>query len=140
MELAPYSVGMAKVGYALLPSILFASGCPTAQPDDKVVHEIERKLAEDPCLKGLEKMRRTYQFAKRGWKIDPNRVDIHITEAGYRGLPAGRFAISVEREGILDDSEHFGAFATYVVDRKILDLWSCGGNMDPASFRHQPKF
>ncbi|MGC4250551.1 MAG: hypothetical protein QM605_03510 [Sphingobium sp.] len=130
---------MAHAGYALLPSLLFMVGCPTGKPKIEDVEKVEARLSRDPCLKDIAAMRREYQFAKRGWKIDPNRIDVAIFLAGHDGLSGGRFIKSVEGKYVLDDRDYFTASATYVIDSEFLDLWSCGMNMS-GGVRHNPVF
>lgn len=130
---------MIRSGYAMLPSLLFMTGCPSGQPSRQTVATIEAQLSRDPCLKNIKAMRRTYQFAKRGWKIDPNRIDISIVEAGVDGRPAGLFIVSREKDGAIDDRDYFGAYGTFVVSTNALDLWSCGMNMS-GGFRHDPLY
>src|SRR5437868_999880 len=107
--------------FALLPSLLFVTGCPAGEPTEATVSKVEARLAKDPCLHNIKAMRRTYQFAQRGWKIDPNRIDVAIQEAGHRGWPAGRFIVSPRAQRLIDDSQFYGANATYVVSTGQLD-------------------
>lgn len=122
--------------FALLPSLLALAGCPSGKPPVATVASIERRLAEDPCLSKLSTLRRTYQFAQRGWKIDPNRIDIAGQQAGHNGLPAGINIREVTRP-TLDDTQFFGARAVYTVDTHRLDIWACGMNRG-RSIRHLP--
>lgn len=117
---------MADAGYALLPSLMFLAGCPTAKPDANHIATIEMRLASDPCLKNFSEMRREYRLAKRGWKIDPNRIEVSVYLSGHDGLPGGSYAQSVDRRTIIDDRDYFSAAATYVIDRDALNLWHCG--------------
>ncbi|GAA0448871.1 MULTISPECIES: hypothetical protein [Sphingomonas] len=129
---------MACSNYALLPSVLFMVGCPAGKPSEKVVEQIEGQLAADPCLKNIASMRRTYAFARRGWKIDPNRIDVSIERAGFDGLPAGRIITSPPSQVGIDERERFSAAATYVVSADALDIWACGGTR--SGLRHLPRF
>ncbi|MEO8547845.1 MAG: hypothetical protein ABI422_05695 [Sphingomicrobium sp.] len=116
---------------------LLMAGCSAGKPPENVVAGIERRLSQDPCLRNLNSLRRTYYFRMRGGKIDRNLIGVDIMEAGHRGLPAGRF-IEAEAEDILDDSQYFGAQATYVVSTGQLDIWACGMNF--GGIRHAPRF
>ena len=136
---------MACSSYALLPSVLFMVGCPAGKPSEKVVEQIEGELAADPCLKNIASMRRTYAYAsrtyayaRRGWKIDPNRIDVSIERAGFDGLPAARIITSPPRQVGIDERERFSAAATYVVSADALDIWACGGTR--SGLRHLPRF
>lgn len=131
---------MPRDGYALLPSLLFMLGCPSGEPDNAVVLKIEERLANDPCLTGIENLRREYRFARRGWKIDPNRIDVKVQEPGLDGLPAGRFILQPVTSVGADDRDYFGAWATYAVSEDELDIWACGGNTSADSFRHKARF
>jgi hypothetical protein len=129
---------MIRSGYALFPSLLFSAGCPAGKPSEQLVKRIEARLATDPCLKNIANMRRTYSYAHRGWKIDPNRVDVDVQLAGFDGLPAGRFIINPPKTVRIDDRERFGASATYVVNIDTLDIWACGGTW--TGLRHDPLY
>lgn len=99
---------------------------------------MEARLKTDPCLNDSTSMRRTYSYARRGWKVDPNRIDVKVTQAGFDGLPAGRIIANPSEDSRIDDRERFGAYATYVVDADDLDLWACGGTFD--GLRHDPLY
>jgi hypothetical protein len=131
---------MTYFGYTLLPTLLFFLGCQVGVPDQAVVAKIERRLEKDVCLHSLNGLRRTYRFARRGWEVDTNRIDIEITQAGYGGLPAGRFSLEPKAQAVVDDNPFFGAWATYVISGDKLDLWACGVNMTPGALRHQPMY
>jgi hypothetical protein len=121
----------------LIASLVFLAACSAAKPAEEVVAQIEERLAEDPCLADIKSLRRTYHFARRAGLVDRNRIYIDIQEAGHRGLPAGRIIIEPESAGILDDSQFFGAHATYIVSTGQLDIWACGQNL--GGIRHSPR-
>ena len=128
---------MFKMGYTLLPSLFFLAGCPVGKPTEQTISRIEQRLSDDPCLKDIRKMHRTYAFAIRGWEIDPNKIDVDIEPPGYDGLPLGRFAAEPTRSNWIDDRNRFSASATYVVSLNELDLWHCGDTW--SGIRHLPR-
>ena len=127
-----------RAALALLSGLVLITACSADKPAESLVSRIEQQLSRDACLRNVGAMRRTYQFARRGDRVDRNLLDIDIAEAGHRGLPAGRFIVAPEKGGSLDDSQFFGAKATYVVDTGELDLWACGMNF--GGVRHAPRF
>jgi hypothetical protein len=129
---------MIRAGYSFIPSLLFLVGCPSGRPSEAVVDRIEARLSKDPCLQNLGNMRRTYSFAKRGWKIDHNRIDIGVEQAGWDGLPKGKYVVEPSRSGVIDERNRVGAAATYVVSIDELDLWHCGGTW--SGIRHMPRY
>jgi hypothetical protein len=120
----------------ILSGTLALSSCSGPKPDEALVNRVEDRLAQDPCLRNIQSLRRTYQYARRGDVIDTNRIDVDVQEAGHRGLPAGRFIIAPEKGGIIDDSQFFGAEAIYKVNTDELDIWACGMNF--GGIRHAP--
>ena len=129
---------MIRSGYALFPSLLFMTGCPAGKPGQDLVRQIEVRLAANSCLSTIAQMRRTYSYARRGWKIDPNRIDIEVREAGFDGLPGGIFITEPPSTVTVDDRERFGAYATYAISADALDLWSCGETR--SGIRHNPRY
>lgn len=114
---------MIRSGYALLPSLLFMMGCPAGKPSERLVQRIETRLAADPCIKSIGELRRTYSYARRGWKIDPNKIDVAVEPAGYDGLPAGKFITDPPKSVRIDHRERLSASATYVLSIDALDVW-----------------
>ena len=112
------------------------AGCPIGQPSDQTVSAIEARLGQDPCLKNLDHLRRTYTYARRGWQIDFDKVDVEVHSAGYDGLPAGRISAEPPRTNRIDERNYFQAAATYIISKHDLDLWACGG---PWNIRHMPR-
>ncbi len=102
-----------------------------------MVDRVEARLAKDACLQSLANMRRTYSFAKRGWKIDHNRIDVAVEQAGWDGLPKSRYVAEPSRSSVIDERDRFGAAATYVISTDELDLWHCGGAW--SGIRHMPR-
>jgi hypothetical protein len=127
-----------RAALVLFAGLMLATGCSADKPAESVVSRIEQQLARDSCLRNIEAMRRIYQFAHRDGRVDRNLIDIDITEAGHRGLPAGRYIVEPKMGGILDDAQLFNASATYVVSTGELDLWACGMNF--GGIRHAPRF
>lgn len=126
---------MSASGYALLPSLLFLFGCPVGRPSPTVVTRIEQKLSRDDCLRDVSSMTREYQIAHRGWKIDPNRIDVKVQEAGLDGQPAGSFVLEPPKSGMADDRPYFVALATYTISNDTLDIRACGQNTSPGNMR-----
>lgn len=120
----------------ILSGMLCLSSCSGPKPDEAVVNRVEQKLAQDPCLRKILSLRRTYQYARRGETIDTNRINVDVQEAGHRGLPAGRFIIASETDSMIDDSQFFAAHAIYKVNTDQMDIWACGMNF--GGIRHAP--
>jgi len=101
---------------------------------------LEKRLAQDVCLRDLASLRREYRFATRRDRVQRNLVSVEIQKAGYRGLPGGKFVLEPidPAKLMMDDGQYFSATATYRINTDELDLWACGMNF--GGIRHEPRF
>ncbi|MCW4462664.1 hypothetical protein OK349_13180 [Sphingomonas sp. BT-65] len=92
-------------------------------PPAALVANIERELADDPCLSEIATKRREYRYSSRDGKIDRNLVDIKVQEAGIDGLAAGRFILAPSTSGTFDNRSYLWLSRP---TKSAALLWICG--------------